>query len=302
MCTRIGSAILPDLPHGGRAVYTALMDETRSSDRDLFVYAAVIVRSEDLPRIHTDLEGVAKRFAGSEREEVKYSPTAGSAQDEYCRKHKISSGDCKQAVLDVLHGLGRRATVMAGIMVDPRGAKSPITNATIYSWAFDALLQRYAQFLKPRLDHTTPPRNEVVIDTPNAEPSLFHRMHSDAWHQGWPSLRWRPQPLSDVGCRPKLLVSMARYAPALWLPDHVAGAISDWVRVERQSDEATAARGKEPKPGALPAARARVRPILEQARRPVVSYGLVPWPEDYLDRPTLTGWVSRARTPSPSTR
>lgn len=281
---------------------TLLLDERRSPTKDLFVFAGVIVRTAEIPSICIDLETAARTYAGTEEEELKYSPDTGSAQDTWCRKHSIKSGDAKTAVLDVIARRGvRGATIVAGIVLDPRGSKTRITDAEVYSWGYDAVLQRWAKFLESRTDRRDGGLNEVVMDTPAAEPHRFHALYRAGWRLGWRDLPFRIPSLRSLRCRDELLSSVARFAPALWLADHVAGAVSDWVRIERQVDLASLGSRPPPKAVAQEAARARLRPVLPNIRSPVAGGGLVPWPRDQLDKPQLQTWVSRTRVaPTPS--
>jgi hypothetical protein len=241
-----------------------------------------------------ELRQHAERFAGSPDDELKYVPDEGSAQQRWCLEHGIRSGEAKSAVLDVIRTRDRHdVTIVGGIVVDPRAARSSISEAEVYSWGFDCAVQRFARFLMERRDRGDGGQNEVVMDTPPAEAARFHVLFRKAWQYGW-RMRWPIQPLSALNVRSMLVSSVARYSPALWLPDHVGGSLANWIEIEQRVDRAEAGIGRVPHAEKVMGARRRAASIFPHIRRPVAGHGFGAWPADHLDNATLSAWVRRA--------
>lgn len=161
-----------------------LMDERKGGGGDLYVFAGVIVRTTELPAIRKELRAEALRFAGNRDEHLKYVPDAGSAQARYCAARGIRSGEAKAAVLAALARRPRSdATIVAGVVADPRGKHSGITEAGVYSWSFEMTLQRYAKGLEGRADRRDGTTNEVMVDTIPAEAHRFHELYAASWNR-----------------------------------------------------------------------------------------------------------------------
>ena len=274
--------------------YTLLADESRSSgEGDFFVFAAVIVKTHLLTALHDELAELATRFSGRADEEIKYSPDRGSAQRRWCKDNGISWTASRQAVLDRIGSRPRSdVAVIAGIRADPRTAGSNVSEAEIYSWGFDALLQRYGRFLDEAADAHAGPANEVIFDG-RSDPALFHAGYRRGWHHGWQYFYNDIPPLREQNARSMLLSSMARFTPPLWLADHLAGAVAFWARLESAADEAEASRGPAPKGDQLRTARRQMASIQANFREPLVGGGVLGWPKDLLPNGTLTRWLER---------
>jgi hypothetical protein len=275
-------------------VYSMLSDESRSSGAgDFFVFAGVIVRTELLMELHDELCDLALRFTGKRSEHVKYSPESGSAQQRWCKQEKISWTMSRQAVLDVIGSRPRdRIALVAAIHTDPRSAGSNVSETDIYSWGFDALLQRYGRFLEDGHDADQPPANEVIFDG-RIDPALFHGRYQRGWQSGWEFFYNDIPALRDLNARSMLLSSMARFTPPLWLADHLAGAVAFWARLERAVDEAEASGTKPPKGEHLRTARRQIASIRDNFRDPLVGGGILGWPKDLLRREDLSRWLTR---------
>lgn len=275
-------------------MYTMLADESRSSGAgDFFVFAGVIVRTDHLTVIDDELAGLAAKYAGDEREQVKYSPEEKSKQRAWCEEHGIEWSQSRGAVLDVIGSKSREeVALVAAIHADPRTDNSTVTEPEIHSWGFDALLQRYGRFLEDCGDADTEPLNEVIADH-RTDAGLFQRKYRRGWRLGWEFFANDIAPLRELHCRSMLLSSMARYAPPLWLADHLAGAIGFWARIERACDDAEAAGKGGPKKAMVATARRQMSAILANFRDPLVGGGLAGWPKDLVSNDDLRRWVAR---------
>jgi hypothetical protein len=271
-----------------------LADESRSSGAgDFFVFAGVIVRTAALPALDDELATLAGKFAGDEREQLKYSPESNSAQRIWCDKQGIEWSTSWAAVLNVIGSKPRdEIALIAAVHADPRSAGSSVKEAEIHSWGFDALLPRYGRFLEDCLDAGEGPLNEVIADH-RADAGLFQRKYRVGWRRGWQFFAHDVEPLGKLHCRSVLLSSMARYAPPLWLADHLAGAIGFWARIERSCDEAEAAGTAGPKTAMVAAARRQISGILGNFRDPLVGGGIAPWPKDLVSNDDVRRWVGR---------
>jgi len=274
-----------------------LADESRSSGAgDYFVFAGVIVRTDALTALHDKLTELATQFTGRADEEVKYSPDRGSAQHRWCKANGIAWTKSRQAVLDEVGSRSRdEIALIAGIHADPRTAGSIVSEAEIYSWGFDALLQRYGRFLEGAADANGGPANEVIFDG-RTDPALFHTRYHRGWHRGWQYFYNDIPPLRAMNARSMLLSSMARYTPPLWLADHLAGAAAFWARLESAVDKAEASGGRPPKADQLRTARRQMASVRANFRDPIVGGGVLGWPKDLLPNETLARWLARLPT------
>ncbi len=278
-------------------MYTMLMDERRSASGRRFVFTGVIIRTLALPQIRQELRGAAKTFAGRFDEELKYVPDAGSRQSAWCKQHSLSPHDAKQAVLACLVNRPKPdATIIVGIVPDPRGKYSGISDAEVYSWGYDMALARFARFLIAQTDRAEDRPNEVIVDTLTSEPHRFHELYASVYEEGWPYLPNPIRPLKRLGAREMLLSSVAKFSPPLWLPDHVGGAVDDWIKIEMQVDAADAGDGKLPRPHLPIGARRRVAQLLPNFRSTAPGYSLAGWPKESLSNDTLSTWIARLRT------
>lgn len=224
---------------------------------------------------------------------MKYSPEDGSAHHRWCKREGIAWSVSRQAILDVMASRPRDdIALVAAIHADPRSAGSSVSETDIYSWGFDALLQRFGRFLEEAADADQPPANEVIFDG-RIDPALFHTRYQRGWRSGWEFFYNNIPSLRDLNARSLLLSSMARYTPPLWLADHVAGAVAFWARMERAVDEAEAAGTRPPRGDQLRVARRQIASIRANFRDPTVGGGVLGWPKDLLRREDLTRWLDR---------
>jgi hypothetical protein len=277
-------------------MYTMLMDERRSASGDRFVFAGVIVRTTDLPAIREELRSAAALYAGDASEELKYVPNDRSAQAAWCAANGLSPHDAKQAVLGCLVRRPKpEATVIVGVVVDPRVKSSGIADAEVYAWGYEMALQRFAKFLEGRTDRSDDGLNEVIVDTFASEPHRFHDIYAVAYEDGWPWLPRPIRPLKKMAAREMLLTSAARFTPALWLPDHLGGAVDDWIKVEMQVDAGSAGEAKPPRADLPVGARRRVAQLLPNFRNTLPGYSITGWPKESLPNERLAGWIDRVR-------
>ena len=273
-----------------------LMDERRSANGERFVFSGVIARTAALPMIRDELRAAASRFAGNAAAELKYVPDTGSAQATWCAQHGLASRDAKQAVFASLTSRPKpEATVIVCCIVDPRRHRSAITDAEVYAWGFDMVMQRFARFLFGQQDRAEGGPNEVIVDTLSAEPRRFHDIYATAYDEGWSWLPSPVAPLKRARTRDILLSSMAAFAPPLWLPDHVGGAVDDWIKVELQSDAAAAEARPGPPTGLVVGARRRVAQLLPNFRNTSPGYSVAAWPKESLSNERLAEWLRRLR-------
>jgi hypothetical protein len=276
-------------------MYSMLMDERRSSGGDRFVFTGVIVRTHELRAIRDELRAAAKAYAGSADQELKYVPDANSKQAKWCRERGLAGHDAKQAVFACLMARPKpAATIIVGIVSDPRGATSRISDAEVYSWGYSMALARFARFLMSDPDRGDGP-HEVIVDTLTAEPHRFHELYAEVFEEGY---AWLPSPigpLKELGLREMLLSSVAKFTPPLWLPDHVGGAVDDWIKIERQVDAAEAGQRSSPRKGLPEGARRRVAQLLPNFRSTAPGWSIAGWPKDNLSNDTLSSWISRLR-------
>lgn len=87
------------------------------------------------------------------------------------------------------------------------------------------------------------------MDTRGEDAHKFHKGYRDRWRRGWPELTYPIARLPSLCGRESLLWPVGRYSPPLWLPDHVAGTLTNWANVELQVDRAAAIAGSHPKAG-----------------------------------------------------
>jgi hypothetical protein len=271
-----------------------LADESRSSGAgDFFVFAGVIVRTDLLNDVHGELAELAVQFTGQADEEVKYSPDRGSSQHRWCKANGLTWSTSRQAVLDVIGSRSRTDIALnAGVHADPRTPGSDVRESQVYSWGFDALLQRYGRFLEEATDAHISPANEVIFDG-RTDPALFHARYRRGWRDGWQFFYNDIPPLRTQNTRGMLLSSMARFTPPLWLADHLAGAVAFWARLERAVDEAEASPGARPKADQLRTSRRQMASVRDNLRDPLVGGGVIGWPKDLLPNSTLTRWLER---------
>lgn len=237
-----------------------------------------------------ELRAAAVQYAGDPAEELKYVPGPTSAQTQWCKAQALTSHDAKQAVLACLvRRPTPEATLFVGIVIDPRSGNSRISDAECYSWGYEMVLQRFAHFLGRQADRGGDGPNEVIADTLAAEPRRFHGTYLEAYERGWPDLPFPVPPLKGLATRRMLLTSMACFTPPLWLPDHVVGAVDDWIKVEKQVDAATAV----PKPALQEGARHRVAQLLPNFQSTAPGYSIASWPRDSLPNATMSEWVGR---------
>jgi len=274
-----------------------LMDERRSAAGDRFVFTGIIVRTNDLPVIRDELRAAARAFAGDESEQLKYVPDAMSAQASWCAAHGLAAHDAKNEVLKCLVTRPKpEATLVVGVVSDPRRGRRRISDGEVYSWGYEIVLQRYVKFLQARPDRAVGCPNEVIVDTLTSDAHRFHDTYATAFEEGWPFMPRAVPSLRSVGARDMLLTSVARYSPALWLPDHVGGAVDDWIKIEQQLDGVATGLGTAPRPRIQIGARRRVAQLLPNFRSTLPGYSIVGWPQDALPNTTLSRWLSNLRT------
>lgn len=277
-------------------MYTMLMDERRSASRDRFIFTGVIVRTADLGVIRDELRVAATAYAGNASEELKYVPDALSAQASWCAANHLTPHDAKQAVLACMLARPKpEATVIVGIVTDPRTTRSRITDAEVYGWGYEMALQRFGKFLMGQADRGAGGPNEVIVDTLASEPHRFHDIYTTAYEDGWTWLSSLIRPLKLLNAREMLLSSVARYAPSLWLPDHVGGAVDDWIKIELQVDAAAAGTGDGPRVGLMEGARRRVAQLIPNFRDTAPGYSIAGWPANSVARTNLATWLRRLR-------
>lgn len=277
-------------------MYTMLMDERRSASGDRFVFSGVIVRTSALPTIREELRVAAGIYAGDATEELKYVPDANSAQATWCTDQGLAQHDAKQAVLECLVSRPKpEATLIVGVVTDPRSRHSRISDAEVYEWGYEMALQRYGKFLASQADRNDDGPNEVIMDTLASEPHRFHDVYATAYEDGWTWLPSPIRPLKRLGAREMLLSSVARFTPALWLPDHVGGAVDDWIKIEIQVDGATAGQGRPPRADLPAGARRRVSQLLANFRSMSPGYSIAGWPRGSLPNDRLADWIGRLR-------
>jgi hypothetical protein len=276
-------------------MYTMLMDERRSASGDRFVFTGVIVRSRDLAAIRTELRAAAATFAGAADAELKYVPDA--PQRDFCRTNGLNLHDAKQEVFGSLVSRPNPdATVIVCVAVDRRGTWTAITNAEVYAWGYEMVIQRFARFLMEHPgDRADEGPNEVITDTLTEEPHRFHSIYASAYEDGWTWLPSPIRPLKRLAVREMLLSSVARYTPPLWLPDHVGGAVDDWIKVELQVDAADAGTGAPPRADIPVGARRRGAQLVPNFRSTAPGYSVAVWPMDTTARTSLSGWLRRVR-------